>query len=106
MQTRISYASKPVTPSVCPVSVADVLDVEIVPSDFVASFVKWSVPPPPEFVPVVCVPSDVKNTFPLATSEAVAVVGVVSVNFAVPDVLFGNRTLGTSEYVAPHKRID
>lgn len=45
--------------------------------------------------PVVCVPSAKKNTFGEATSAAVAVVGVRSVNVAVPPPCFGNWTAGT-----------
>lgn len=58
---------------------------------------KLDAPPPPLFVPVVCTPLEVKNIFPLATSLAVAVVGVTSVKDAFPPPLFGNRTDGTFE---------
>ncbi len=53
-------------------------------------------PPPPELVPVACVPSASMNTLPLATSEATAVVGVVSVKRAVPPPVLGSSTAGTS----------
>ena len=79
-----------------PVSVAVVLDVEMVPMDNVASGDKPP-PPPPDAVPTVCDPSDAKNILPWATSEAVAVVGVTSVNSAVPPPCLGNRTPGTCE---------
>ena len=62
-------------------------------------------PPPPLAVPVVCVPSAAKKILPLATSDALAVVGVTSTKDAVPPPVFGNLTDGTALYDAPHNEI-
>ena len=55
-----------------------------------------TVVPPPLAVPVVMVPSDARNTLPLATSDAVAVVTVASSKRAVPPPVFGRVTAGTA----------
>ena len=96
MHTSRSYASKPVIESVCPVSVALVLVVEMVPSDLVAILVNPLPPPPPDAVPVVMVPSDARKILPCATSDAVAVVTVASSNLAVPPPVLGSVTAGTA----------
>lgn len=54
-----------------------------------------------ESVPAVFVPSAARNSFPAATSAAVAVVTDTSSNLAVPPPVCGSTTAGTSAYDAP-----
>ena len=80
--------------AIVPADAAEV-DVVLTVSSVDAIFVQ-PVPPPPDAVPVVTVPSDATKIFPFATSEAAAVTTEQSSKRAVPPPVFGNRTAGTS----------